>query len=445
MPDDKSHTLKDRIEAANHIVLRLREHGYEAYWVGGCVRNKLLGLPPEDIDIATNARPQDVITLFPKTISVGATFGVVLVHMQSVETEVATFRSDGIYLDARHPEEVHFSSAKDDAKRRDFTINALFYDPVEDRIIDFVGGRKDLEQHLIRAVGSPEKRFNEDALRMLRAIRFSASLEFQIEPSTWNALLTCKPLIRKISADRIRAELIKMFTGNNAGRALELLDRSSLLVEILPEVADMKNVQQPHAFHPEGDVFTHTLKGLDLLKHPSPTLAFGWLLHDIGKPPTYEERDRIRFNFHHKVGVDIADSICRRLNFSNADRKRIKQLVERHMQFINIKEMRESTLRRFLAADTIQEDLELHRVDCLASHGDLENYDFAVHKLEELSREQKQPLPPPLINGDDLIALGYKPGPAFKTILHEVQEAQLEGLLHTKDETVEYVRKKFST
>jgi tRNA nucleotidyltransferase/poly(A) polymerase len=430
-------------QVAHETVVRLREHGYEAYWVGGCVRNMLLGLPAEDIDIATNARPEATMQLFPRTIPVGVRFGVILVVQNDVQLEVATFRSDGMYLDYRHPQEVHFSTAREDALRRDFTMNALFYDPLEKRIIDFVGGEEDLKAGIIRGIGNPGERFREDALRMLRAIRFATRFGFTIEPTTWAALCESASLITQISADRIREELIKIFCGPKAGRALELMDQSGLLKEILPEVAQLKGIPQPPSFHPEGDVFTHTVVGMNLLDNPTPTLAFGFLLHDVGKFPTYEEADRARFNYHDKVGAEIADGICRRLNFSSADRNKIVELVERHMKFLHIREMRQAKLKRFLASPTIAEDLELHRIDCLASHADLENYNFCKEKLEEFAREEEELIPPPLITGDDLIDAGYKPGPLFKEILNTVAEHQLEGTFKSKRQALNFVKRKY--
>ncbi len=430
-------------EAALSIVKKLRLHNYQAYWVGGCVRNMVMGIPPEDIDVVTDALPETICTLFSHTIPVGAKFGVVLVVENDIPIEVATFRADDVYEDHRHPRAVRFSSMKEDALRRDFTINALFYNPIADKVIDYVDGISDIKKKLIRAVGEPEKRFAEDALRMLRAIRFASRFNFTIEPLTWTAIQKNKSLISEISADRIRDELIKMFTGPRAGSALRLLDSSGLLVEILPEIADMKGIPQPAEFHPEGNVFEHTALALDLLENPTPTLAFGVLLHDVGKPKTLRIEDRIRFDSHDKVGKAIADNICRRLKFSNKDREWIVALVSRHMSFLNVKEMRPSTLRRFLGAETIAEDLELHRIDCLASHRDLSNYEFVKQKLAEFKQQHKELIPPPLIKGKDLIAAGYKPGPNFQKILKAVAELQLEEKLKTKEEALKWVKKTF--
>ncbi len=429
--------------SALYVVKTLRSHGYEAYFVGGCVRNMLMNIPPGDIDVATSARPPAIIELFPHTVPVGAKFGVVIVIHEDIHIEVATFRSEQDYGDYRHPRSVTYATAEKDAGRRDFTINALFYDPLEKRVIDFVDGKKDIEKGIVRAVGDPEQRFTEDALRMLRGVRFAARFKFSIEHDTLAAIKNHANLIMHISADRIREECIKMFTAPHAGHALRLLDETTLLEKILPEVADMKGVQQPRAFHPEGDVFEHTVRAMNYLDNPSPSLAFAVLLHDVGKPKTFRKADRIRFDSHDKVGAEIADLICRRLNFSTRDRKRIVSLISRHMKFLNLDSMRESTLKKFLAGDTIEEDLELHRVDCLASHGDLSNYDYCVDKLEELQQEEEEILPPPLLNGNDLIAMGYTPGPLFGDILQAVTEEQLEGNLISEDEAREWVREQF--
>ena len=425
------------------LVKRLKKEGYQAFWVGGCVRNKIMNLPAKDIDIATNAAPEQVIRLFPKTIAVGAKFGVVIVLQDDVRIEVATFRSDGQYLDKRHPREVHFSDARQDALRRDFTINSLFWDPTTGEILDFVEGRKDIERGILRCIGNPSERFQEDALRLLRAIRFAVRFSFVIEQDTWSALLEHSPQISSISPDRIREELIRIITGPHRGAALELLEQSGLLREILPEVQGLKGVPQPEEFHPEGDCFKHTQLAMELLRNPSPTLAVGCLLHDIGKPPTYEETDRIRFNAHTKVGEKMAEAICRKLRFSNTDRKAVTDLVVRHMHFLSVKEMKTSTLKRFLSHPNIEEDLELHRADCLASHGDLSNYHFCRKKLNEFRMEKEKIIPPPLVTGNDLIEQGYTPGPLFKKILERVQEAQLDGEIETKEEAIALVRFEF--
>lgn len=436
-------TKDPREKSALRIVRKLKKSGYKAYFVGGCIRNKIMNLPLEDIDIATDAVPDKVMRLFPRTLSVGAHFGVILVLDKEIKTEVATFRSDGVYLDNRHPSEVHFSDPEKDALRRDFTINALFWDPTTGEVLDYVKGQKDIQNRIIRSIGRPDERFSEDALRLLRAIRFTARFQFSIEEKTWQAIKRNCHLIQSISADRIREELIKIFTGPNRGASLDLLERSGLLKEILPEAQALKDVLQPEAFHPEGDCYEHTRLALEWLRNPTPTLAFGCLLHDIGKPPTFNEADRIRFNGHNKVGEKMADQICRRLKFSNADRKAIVDLVGRHMHFLSVPDMKTSTLKKFLSHPNIEEDLELHRADCLASHGDFSNYTLCTEKLKEFRSQIKEIIPPPILTGEDLKDAGYKPGPVFKKILNCIQEAQLEGEISTKEEALDLVKKEF--
>jgi poly(A) polymerase len=433
------------VRSARRIVERLREAGHEALWVGGCVRDALLGIDPHDVDVATNARPAKVQELFPKHAAVGAHFGVILVLGDEVQTEVATFRTDGEYVDARHPTRVSFGSPREDAQRRDFTINALFYDPLGDRIIDFVGGREDLDARVLRAIGDPAQRFAEDALRLLRAVRFAVRFELKIEPATFAAIQANARRIERISAERIREELVRLFTGPRPGQGLRLLDETNLLVHVLPEVASLKGVPQPEKFHPEGDVFVHTALALDAMPpDPSPTLAFGVLLHDIGKAPTFEHADRIRFNRHHFVGTEMAKVVCRRLRFSNADRKQIAALVRLHMRFLDAQGMRPARLRRFLATERFDEHLALHRVDCQASHGSLENYDFCMGKIEEYARENSEPLlPPPLLNGHDLIAAGYAPGPRMGAVLRALRETQLDGEIDSPESALDWVRKNY--
>ncbi|NQU42244.1 CCA tRNA nucleotidyltransferase [bacterium] len=423
----------------------MREADHRAWWVGGCVRDALLELEPKDIDIVTDASPEQIRALFPRTIAIGAKFGVICVMENGVATEVATFRSDGEYLDSRHPDSVAFGSPEEDAARRDFTINALMYDPFSREIVDHAGGRNDLDARILRAIGDPEKRFREDALRLLRAVRFASRFDLAIEPRTRQAISDLAPTITHISAERIRDEIIHIFTGPRPAAGLSLLDGFGLLEPILPEVAAMKGVAQPPAFHPEGDVFLHTCLALDNLPpKASPALAIGVLLHDIGKPPTYEEADRIRFNKHHAVGAEMADEICRRLRFSNADRKRIVAIVDQHMRFMDVTRMKPSTLRQFLAQDGFDEHLQAHRADCLASHGDLDNYRLCLAKLEEFLREADKPgLPLPLITGHDLIAVGYPPGPRMGEILGAVREKQLDGELHSLDQALEWVKETF--
>ncbi|HUT22974.1 MAG TPA: CCA tRNA nucleotidyltransferase [Sumerlaeia bacterium] len=433
------------VRSARRIVERLREAGCEALWVGGCVRDALLGTDPHDVDVATDAPPGKVQELFPKHAAVGAHFGVILVLGEEAQIEVATFRTDGEYVDARRPIRVTFGSAREDAERRDFTINALFYDPAEDRVIDFVGGRKDLDARVLRAIGDPAQRFAEDALRLLRAVRFAVRFELKIEPATFAAIQANARRIEQISAERIREELVRLFTGPRPGQGLRLLDEAGLLVHVLPELASLKGVPQPEEFHPEGDVFVHTALALDAMPpDPSPTLAFGVLLHDVGKAPTFEHADRIRFNRHHVVGTEMAKIVCRRLRFSNADRKQIAALVRLHMRFLDVQDMRPARLRRFLATERFDEHLALHRVDCQASHGSLENYDFCMRRIEEFAREDSEPLmPPPVLNGHDLIAAGYAPGPRMGAILRALREAQLNGEVDSRESALDWVRRNY--
>ena len=429
---------------AVYIVRRLRERGYQAYLVGGCVRDLLLGIRPKDWDIATSAQPEEIQRLFKKTIMVGAKFGVVIVRLRGKNYEVATFRKDMEYKNGRHPTAVEFSSPEEDAKRRDFTINGMFYDPIEDKILDFVGGKKDLEKGIIRAIGDPDERFEEDKLRMLRAVRFSARFKFPIEPKTRSAIKRHSHEIVEVSAERIRDELIQIFTQKNPDLGLELLDELGLLEPILPEVSAMKGVPQPPQFHPEGDVFTHTKIMLGLMKKPTPELAFAVLLHDIGKPPTYDDsKGRITFYNHAPLGAQMAEKILRRLKFSNRQIKLITELIKNHLKFIDVKNMRESTLKRFLMMDNFELHLELHRLDCLASHKDLSTYRFVKKKLEEFHEEIKKQKKKPkrLITGDDLIAIGLTPGPIFKQILSAVEDAQLEGKIKTKNQAIKWVKK----
>jgi len=442
--------------AADAIVKRLRAEGYAAYFVGGCVRDLLLGLAPKDFDIATSARPDVVLDLFPRTFAVGAHFGVVLVadviDGQEVVTEVATFRSDGSYSDGRRPDEVRFSdSAEADVVRRDFTINGLLLDPqilqetgdVAKATLDFVGGRTDLSAGVVRAIGDPERRFAEDKLRMLRAVRFAARFGFAIDTVTKSAMRKYAANIGQVSCERIRDELTRMLTEGHARRAFELLDETKLLKEVLPEIDLLHGVEQPPEYHPEGDVWVHTLLLLEKLPPGvSPTLAWGALLHDVGKPATFERApDRIRFNGHVEVGVRIAENICRRLRFSSEETAQIALLVENHMRFGDVMRMKESTLKRFFRLPHFTEHLELHRIDCLSSHADLTLYNFAKERYETTPEEAVKP--PLLVTGADLIAAGYKPGPRFKEMLALAEDAQLEGRIHAKEEGMELVRASF--
>lgn len=423
---------------------RLRAEGYDAYFAGGCVRDLLLGRTPADFDVATSAQPDAVLKLFPRTFAVGAHFGVILVcdelDGEQIVTEVATFRSDGAYSDGRRPDSVRFSDRPEqDVVRRDFTINGMLLDPQTGSVLDFVGGRADLDSRLIRAIGDPDQRFEEDKLRMLRAVRFAARFGFEIESRTEAAIRRNAAQIQRVSCERIRDELTRMLTEGHARRAFELLDRLGLLKEVLPEIDRLHGVEQPPEFHPEGDVWTHTLILLDQLPDgASPTLAWGALLHDVGKPATFQPGPgRIRFNGHVEVGVRIAEDICRRLRFSNDDSAQIVALVENHMRFGDVMRMKESTLKRFFRLNHFPEHLALHRMDCLASHGSLELYDFAKSRYEATPREEVRPAL--LLTGRDLIEAGYKPGPEFKRLLAIAEDAQLEGRIHTKEEALALV------
>jgi poly(A) polymerase len=480
------------------ILRTLRERGHQAYFVGGCVRDLLLGREPADYDVSTDATPDEVMRIFPETYSVGARFGVVLVplpgpssgssicgHVGRAErqgqreqghraedkpsenqtldqpfedqpfenqapsdraacVEVATFRSDIGYSDGRHPDQVRFSkSPQEDVERRDFTINGLLLEPETGQVLDYVRGQEDLERKIIRTIGRPELRFAEDKLRMLRAVRFAARFAYVIEPATFAAIGTLAAGIHQVSRERVRDELTKMLTEGQARHAFLLLDQTGLLREVLWEVSAMKGVEQPPQFHPEGDVFVHTLLLLEKLPHPCPpALAWGALLHDVGKPATFRVApDRIRFDGHVGVGVKMAEEICRRLRFSNDDTEQILALIASHMRFAQVPQMKESTFKRFVRQPRFEEHLELHRLDCEASHGDLTSYQFTRQKIASLPPESIRPAP--LVGGDDLIAAGYLPGPRFKEILSLVEDAQLEGRLPSKERAMAYVREQF--
>jgi poly(A) polymerase len=430
-------------EIATDIVKKLNNAGYNALFTGGCVRDEIMGIEPDDYDIATDARPNEVMALFEKTVPVGAQFGVVLVVIDDIPFQVATFRADGRYIDGRHPENVRLSaSAEEDALRRDFTINGLMFDPIAEKLYDYVNGKKDIQNRIIRCIGEPRERFTEDKLRLMRAVRFSARFGYQIEERTYDAIKELAPTILEVSYERIQMELVKIFTGKNAGTGLQLLHDTGLLRQVLPEVSAMVGIPQPRKFHPEGDVFTHTKLALDNLQNPSPVLAFAALLHDVGKPKTITITDRIRFYGHNKVGAEIADKICARLRFSNDERERIVACVENHMTFMNAQKMKRSSLKRLFQRETFWDELELHKADCLASHRDLENWEFCLRRFEEYGAEEIKP--EPLINGDDLINLGYKPGPIFKEILSAVEEAQLDNQIRTKEEALKFVMENFS-
>ena len=491
-----------QFDAALQIVAELRSAGHEAYLAGGCVRDLLLGREPKDYDVATLATPDVVLGLFPRTFAVGAHFGVVLVADGDgegyVTTEVATFRSDGAYSDGRHPDAVRYTkSAEEDVRRRDFTINGLLLDPdwlfsqgaevtthpshkskdaarvghpaleapdvraeastlpgsvacrlliagdLRSAVIDHVGGLADLEAGLVRAIGRPEARFEEDRLRMLRGVRFAARFGFEIEAATASAMRRLAVKTSTVSRERVRDELTKMLIEGRARLAFELLDETGLLTEVLPEVARMKGVEQPPQFHPEGDVWVHTLGLLNQLETGCPlTLAWGALLHDVGKPPTFRRApDRIRFDGHVEVGVAMGAEICRRFRFSNDEAQQILSLIENHMRFADAARMKASTLKRFFRLEGFEEHLALHRMDCLAGSGNLEHWEFVRERYESMPEEAVRPRP--LITGRELIAAGYEPGARFKEMLRAVEDAQLEGTIGTSDEAMSLVKERF--
>jgi poly(A) polymerase len=432
-------------KTAREIAARLRENGYMAYFAGGCVRDMVRGLTPKDYDIATDARPEAVQKLFPRTYAVGAHFGVIIVLENGFQFEVATFRSDEGYIDGRHPSAVRFSSPEEDAKRRDFTINGMFYDPVAEEVIDFVGGRADIAAKLVRAIGDPAERLAEDRLRMLRAVRFATVLDYKIDNGTWKALVANAPSINQISAERIRDELVRVLTSPNRVRGWDLLDSSGLMRVILSEIDAMKGCLQPEQFHPEGDVFQHTRLMLQFLpERVSVPLVFSVLLHDVAKPrtATVDETGRIRFSGHDRLGAEMTEEIMRRLRFSGAEIEATVEMVRQHMVFKDVPKMRVAKLKRFMARPTFEDELELHRVDCEGSHRMLDNYEFLLRKREEFANEPIVPLP--LVRGDDLIALGLKPGPKFGEILEAAETEQLEGKLRTREEALEWVKREYS-
>jgi tRNA nucleotidyltransferase/poly(A) polymerase len=432
---------------AIQIADELHARGFQAWLVGGCVRDLILGRKPKDYDISTDATPAQLIQIFPRAQLVGAQFGVILVD----GVEVATFRSDHSYDDGRRPVQVTFETdPQKDVLRRDFTINALLLDPaalssaispLDSKVIDAVGGLSDLRNGIIRAIGHPEQRFEEDHLRMLRAIRFAARFGFEIEHATMAGIQKHHHRITRVSPERIRDELVRILTEGAPRRGFELLDVSGLLGDVLPEVAALKGVQQPPEYHPEGDVWTHTLLMLEGLKSPTPSLALGVLLHDIGKPGTFRIAERIRFDGHVELGEKIARVILNRLRFSNSDIEQVLALIGNHMRFSHVHQMRESTLKRMLRLDRFEEHLELHRQDCLSSHGGLDNYEFAKSKFEESPPEQLRPRR--LLTGQDLILAGYKPGPDFSRMLEAVEDAQLESRIHSKEEALDFIRSTF--
>ena len=443
-----------QFDAALEVLRTLRAAGHEAYLAGGCVRDLLLGREPKDYDVATAATPDVVLRLFPRTFAVGAHFGVVLVADGNeegyVQTEVATFRSDGAYADGRHPDAVRYTtSAEEDVRRRDFTINGLLLDPLQRAddlraaVIDHVNGLADLDAGIVRAIGRPELRFEEDHLRMLRAVRFAARFSFDLDPATLRAIQSLASRIHAVSRERVRDELTKMLTEGQARRAFELLDETGMLAEVLPEIAQMKGVEQPPQYHPEGDVWIHTLMLLEQLPPDcSMTLAWGALLHDVGKPPTFRRAtDRIRFDGHVEIGVAVGAEICRRFRFSNEETRQVVALIENHMRFMDAPRMKSSTLKRFFRLDRFDEHLALHRMDCLAASGNLENWEFVRERFSAMPEEAMKPKP--LITGRELIAAGYPPGARFKEMLRAAEDAQLEGTIATAADALQMVRELF--
>jgi poly(A) polymerase len=434
-------------ELANSICETLRQRGYQALLCGGCVRDLILGRDPADYDVTTDATPEQVMAMFPGSVAVGAQFGVVLLPRDGLKVEVATFRSDMAYSDGRHPDAVVYSKTpEDDVRRRDFTINGLLMRPETGEILDFVGGQADLKAGVIRAIGEPGRRFAEDKLRLMRAVRFAARFGFEIDAETFQAIRKQARGIHQVSPERLRDELTKMLVEGQARRAFEMLDETWLLALVLPEVAAMKGVEQPPQYHPEGDVWTHTLAMIEgLPAGSSATLAWGVLLHDVGKPPTFrpisETGDRIRFDGHVDVGVRMGEEICRRFRFSNEESTQIVALIANHMRFTDVDRMRASTLKRFVRLPRFDEHMELHKLDCLSSHRRLDAYESVQRLLAETPPEQIRP--PRLLTGDDIQQMGYVPGPLFSEILRSLEDAQLEGQITTREAAVKYVRKRF--
>jgi len=434
-------------DIAKHLVTQLKNSGYKAFCVGGCTRDMLMNVPPREYDITTSATPEEVSNIFSHTIPVGVSFGVILVLIGHYRFEVATFRKDEGYSDSRHPDYVTYSTdEEEDVLRRDFTINGMLYDPIEEEAIDYAGGLDDIRDGIIRTIGVPLDRFSEDKLRLMRAVRFASRYGFAIEGDTYGALKELASRINLVSAERIKDELVKIITQRNPGDGLKMLRETGLLRYILPEVDIMHGVEQPPEFHPEGDVFKHTCLVLDKIYEntgglASPELAMGGLLHDVGKPPTFSVSDRIRFNGHDKLGADMSREICRRLKFSNKQIELIYELVRDHLKFKDVFYMKKSTLKRFIGMPDFDEHMVLHLADCLASHGSTEAYDFVMKKFEELKDEEIKP--EPLLGGRELIEMGYSPGPLFKEILNLVEEAQLEGEITSRSEALELVSRKY--
>ncbi len=429
-----------KAQAACQIIKTLNENNFVAYFAGGSVRDSLMGKTPNDFDIATTATPEKIEKIFPKTIPVGKQFGVMIVLIGEDAFEVASFRCEGGYQDGRHPTKISFTEPKEDALRRDFTVNGMFFDPIKMEYIDFVGGAEDIDKKVIRAIGNPDERFEEDKLRLLRAVRFASTLGFEIEKQTWLAIKRKAKQIEAVSPERIREELVKIFTRSGAARGMRLLSESGLLAEILPEIEKMKGVEQPLQFHPEGDVYNHTLLLLENFREPvSTTLAFAALFHDIGKPDTLVVRDgKQTFYEHAEKGAEMARDIMKRLRFSNAEIEAVSECVLNHMKFIHVKQMRPGKLKQFMSRQTFADELELHRLDCVSCHGMLDNYNFLTEKLKNFTKDEIKPKP--IINGDDLIALGVKPGPEMKPILEEAFILQLEGKFEDREAALKWLK-----
>ena len=443
LSDNSEQSADDKRKQAEEIVLRLKKTGYEAYFVGGCVRDFVMGVLPDDYDIVTSALPDQVTALFNRTVAIGAKFGVIAVIVECHPYEVATFRSDDVYIDGRRPSGVHFTCAKEDVLRRDFTVNGLLMDPVTGEITDYVDGLADIQKKIIRTIGDPNCRFQEDHLRMLRAIRFTANLNFSLDSSTQDAITRNVAKIKTISAERLQDELTKLLSRGGARRGLELMAQTGMLREILPEVDAMQGIEQPSRFHPEGDVWQHTLMMLEILsgdKRPrvNPVLVWGALLHDVGKPVSRsEDENGVHFYGHVQHGEKIADEIMQRLKFSRAQKEAVLNLVSQHMNFMNVQKMRSARLKRFLRMPDFDLHLELHRLDCLASHGMLDNYEFCRNQLETLTAEELHP--PRLLNGHDLIAIGFTPGKMIGEIICALEDEQMEGRISSKDEAMIFV------
>ena len=432
-------------QSAGEVVTALQAAGFKAYFVGGSVRDRLLGITAKDIDIATSAKPDQVATIFPDCKMVGACFGVTLVKHNGISFEVAAFRRERNYLDGRRPEEISYTDDPEtDARRRDFTVNAMFYDPVKDQVLDFFGGKSDLDRGIIRTVGDPDERFSEDYLRMLRAVRFASRLNFEIEAETASAIKRHAAKTAKLAPERVKEELDRMLMGPLPSRAVKLLFELDILDAILPEVAAMHGVEQPEEFHPEGDVLIHTLLMLDHMKLPSPALAWSILLHDVAKPATrfIDEDGRIRFFGHEEEGAEIAAKIMSRLRHSGDLTDAVYHAVRNHMRFAHVDKMRTAKLRRLIGEENFATELELHRIDCMGSHGKIDNYLLLLDRLSEFGSEPE--LPRPFVNGRDLITAGLKPGPGFGGILNEITDLQLSGDLKTRDEALDYLQRNLS-